>query len=187
MPTTIESCTITVTITLIKNLTQTSMDLRYNTILDNLITTIVGKNKTISFNELHRMTNQIYKKIPRSVFTFHIKKLIDEGLLGKDDDGKRGKPVYYFLTEKAKQEVRLKIRGEISKIENNDDDKRRKLYLLLLVSEFTFREDEYGCIKTEDELEEFLAKIHTSRQHLVIHDEGGIYRALGKIITRYKP
>ena len=100
------------------------------------------------------MTSHIYKKISRSAFTFHIKKLIDDQLLRKDDDGKRGRPVYYFLTEKAKQQVRLKIRGEISKIKNNDDYKRRRnLYLLLLVSESVVREDTYGSIKTEEELE----------------------------------
>ena len=61
------------------------------------------------YMELFRAIKNTYRKISIDAFNSHIKNMIGKALISKDDNGQRGKRVYYFLTEKAKQLQRLKI------------------------------------------------------------------------------
>lgn len=125
----------------------------------------------MGYNELYRDVCLVYKRIAKGAFNFHIKKMLIENLLHKSDTGERGKPVYYSLSYKAKQEQRLRILEHISQHQNEDDEReteeqrRQRMYILLFFLESHAKPED---LATEDKFDEFLAKIHESKKDLVI-------------------
>ena len=77
----------------------------------------------------------LYRKISIDAFNFHIKKLILNGILERGRDQGRGSIIYYSLTDKAKQQQRLKILTVKPKKERIlfekelEEERRVKLYL----------------------------------------------------------
>ena len=60
-------------------------------------------NKT-SFNELYRGICRSYKKISRTTFSFHLRRMrVEDELIDRDDNLVRGTMVNYFLIEAGKQ------------------------------------------------------------------------------------
>jgi DNA-binding HxlR family transcriptional regulator len=124
-----------------------------------------------------------YRPISRDAFNSHIKKLLSDGYIDKNDTGKRGKKVYYFLTEKTKQMQRLKVLNFKSKkktAELNDqseEEKRLNAYLsIFFISEHITYE-----FKTKEQLENFLSKARVSMNDLVSRGKPSIeHRADGK-------
>jgi hypothetical protein len=122
--------------------------------------------------QLYYAISKLYKKISLDAFNFHIKKMINNRLIDKNDTGARGKKVYYFLTEKAKQQKRLKIlasRSQEEKIQfemESEVERRQKLYFLLL----WFRQNWKPVYRISDErdLDNLLSMVGSSKKDLEI-------------------
>jgi DNA-binding HxlR family transcriptional regulator len=107
--------------------------------IDNSIIDMLNKNKKMYYMGLYRAICKAYKKISIDAFNFHLKTMRDKNLIDRQDSKERGKKVYYFLSEKAKQEQRLKIlqfksqKGKINLKRESDEGRRQKLYFLMLL------------------------------------------------------
>ena len=107
--------------------------------IDNSIIDMLNKNKKMYYMGLYRAICKAYKKISIDAFNFHLKTMRDKNLIDRQDSKERGKKVYYFLSEKAKQEQRLKIlqfksqEGKINLKRESDEGRRQKLYFLMLL------------------------------------------------------
>ncbi|AIC16490.1 hypothetical protein NVIE_022300 [Nitrososphaera viennensis EN76] len=62
--------------------------------------------RKLHYLDLKRKAAQLLERttIPSETFNIHVKKLINDGILRKEDSGGRGKPVYYWLTPRAIKE-----------------------------------------------------------------------------------
>src|SRR5215831_20978827 len=76
--------------------------------IDTWIIRALTEKATLHYMGLLEYTRKSYRHISLDTFNSHIKKMLSEGYIVKNT-GKRGKKVYYFLTEKTKQMERLKI------------------------------------------------------------------------------
>jgi DNA-binding MarR family transcriptional regulator len=111
--------------------------MRFDEGIDKCIVEQLTKNHAMSFLELFREVKNSYKKISIAAYNFHIKKLVTEDLIGRQDSGERGRKVNYSLTQKAKQLHRLKIlefksdkqRAVLER--ETREERQKKLYLLL--------------------------------------------------------
>jgi hypothetical protein len=140
-----------------------------DTRIDEAILRALYINKTLTFNTLLEKAGRIrgknYNKhskkyeIARAAFNSHIKYLVKENMIDKYDHG-RGKPVEYFLTYKAKQQIRLKFFNPDSKLNKNSaidtetKEKRENMYLLL-----------FFVLKDEQEMYDLLSSVN-------IHNKG---------------
>jgi DNA-binding HxlR family transcriptional regulator len=163
--------------------------------IDRAIIRALYINTTLSSNELRRQAGRSYKKVWPSVFFDHIEHLIKQKLIDKNETGGRGKKVYYFLTEKAKEAYRAGILEITEKKEDNDTKHtqrlrnrfekesqelmRQKMYLLL----FFFGTIDHPVyeLHSEMELKQFLSKLGLSRNDLKPIEDGfgknGLLRA----------
>jgi hypothetical protein len=163
--------------------------LEYDVLIDQSIVSILQRENTCSYNELYRYVCKKHRKVARESFNFHIKKLQDEKAIQKNDSGARGKKVYYFLTEEAKQKQRLQILEHLAKKDKKvfdnktKESKRKKLYLLLLFLESMMKP---RFLPTEDDLSKFLSMIGTSRKHLTVKEKN-YYENDRRIVTRFEP
>src|SRR5215467_6845771 len=102
--------------------------------IDNWIVRALTEKATLHYMGLLEYT---YRHISLDTFNSHIKKMLSEGYIVKNDTGKRGKKVYYFLTEKTKQMERLKIldfksKKEIAELNNqSEEEKRLSAYIVI--------------------------------------------------------
>jgi hypothetical protein len=121
---------------------------------------------TSSFNELLKKVEESLKRKPlsRSVFTFHLNKLLNDGVLCRHDIGIRGIKVYYFLTEYGKQQFIL-----YPSKEQEDKERLEKVYqfLLFFVSEYQDKGVSYR-LDSEQDFDNFLSRIHVSKNDLEV-------------------
>jgi DNA-binding HxlR family transcriptional regulator len=121
-------------------------------------------NKT-SFNELYREICKIYKKISRTTFSFHLRRMMEEDkLIDREDNSGRGTIVNYFLTEAGKQKYRFYF-PSTSTNQQLDEENLEKIYQLLFL--FTNARI-FNTLQTEKEFETFLSKIPISRDKLIV-------------------
>jgi hypothetical protein len=79
--------------------------------MDNAIVDELASHGSISYLELiDRVVKLRGKTMSFETFNFHLKKMLKENILKKDDKG-RGKQVFYSLTEDAKKQRHLNILG----------------------------------------------------------------------------
>src|SRR5215207_2370746 len=169
--------------------------MRYDDSVDTQIIATLREKSTSSFNELYKKVKESRKRkiMSRSVFTFHLNKLVNNGVIGKHDKGIRGTKVYYFLTEYGKQQLRLyPSKGQ------EDKQRLERIYQLLLffVSEYHDKGVSYR-LDSEKDFDNFLSKIHISKSDLVIDsvrrsDSKGMYPTENKMyesrtITEFRP
>lgn len=128
--------------------------------------TILREAPTSSFNELLKRAQGSLKgrSLSRSVFTFHLNKMLNDGVLGKYDRGSRGIKVYYFLTEYGKQQFLLYPSKEQ---ENTERLEKVYQFLLFFVSEYQDREVPYR-LDSEKDFDNFLSRIHLSKNDLEV-------------------
>lgn len=152
--------------------------MQYDTSIDVRILTALSKSNTRHFNNLYETVKKSEKGkiMSRSVFTFHLNKLMNDGIVGKHDEGQRGTRVYYFLTDSGKQQYRFYPSNELEKKERFGG-----VYQLLFffVSKYHDKGISYR-LDSEEEFENFLSKIHISREDLVVDsvrydNSGGMY------------
>src|SRR3954468_19012352 len=85
--------------------------MQYDNDIDNVIVDELASNGPISYLELEdRVVKRRGKTMSFETFNFHLKKMVKENVLKKDDRG-RGKQVFYSLTEDAKKQRQLNILG----------------------------------------------------------------------------
>ena len=77
--------------------------------IDTWIIRSLTEKATLHYMGLLEYTRKSYRHISLDTFNSHIKKMLSEDYIGKNDTDERGKKVYYFLTEKTKQMERLRI------------------------------------------------------------------------------
>jgi hypothetical protein len=113
-----------------------------------------------------------YRQISFDAFNRHLKRLVSEKLVSREDAG-LGKKVKYSLTEKAKQRRRLKILELKSPKEKQrldlitTEQKRKNLFILLLL----FRQKCCYKFETEEAFENFLLQFDLAREDLSILGE----------------
>jgi DNA-binding HxlR family transcriptional regulator len=89
--------------------------LKYDKLLDQKIVEILyeksfnNNDSTLGYNELYREICKIYRKISKGVYDFHIKKLVNEGIIEKKRSNKKNNAVYCYLTTKAKDEKKMQL------------------------------------------------------------------------------
>jgi DNA-binding HxlR family transcriptional regulator len=121
-------------------------------------------NKT-SFNELYRGICRSYKKISRTTFSFHLKRMIDEDkLIDREDDLVRGTIVNYFLTELGKQKYRFYFSLTPTNQQINEENLEKIYQLLFLFANANI----YKALYSEKEFEDFLSKIPISKDQLIV-------------------
>lgn len=168
--------------------------MRYIDDIDRHIIGILSEKSTSSFNELlKKVEERLRRSMSRPVFTFHLKKLLNDSVIDKHDKGQRGIKVYYFLTEYGKQQLLLyPSKGQ------EDKEKLEKVYQLLLffVSEYHDKGVSYR-LDSEMDFDNFLSRIHVSKSDLEVDsvqrsDSAGMYPIENKIyesktITKFRP
>lgn len=114
------------------------------TIVDILFQKSENLTECLGFNQLFKKLNEKYKeikepqykKISRDKYNFHIKRLVEEGILERRKTENK-QAVNYCLTSKAKKEKILKLlefkskREKQNYLNDNDEIKRTRLFLLL--------------------------------------------------------
>jgi hypothetical protein len=119
--------------------------------------------------------------------------MIGKTLISKNDNGERGKKVYYFLTEKAKQLQRLKIlesksAERIATLEiKRRGERHTKIYIFL----FHFMEfmRKYPKQLTKQEVSAILTNLQSSENDFVEDEKGEMEYRNGKYEKwkQYKP
>src|SRR5215207_1157221 len=121
-------------------------------------------NKT-SFNELYRVICRSHKKISRTTFSFHLKRMMQEDkLIDREDDLVRGTIVNYFLTEPGKQKHRFYFSLTSKNRQINDENLKKVYQLLFLFANANI----YETLHSEKELKDFLSKIPISKDQLIV-------------------
>src|SRR5215831_5746175 len=139
--------------------------------IDKWIVRALTEKATLHYMGLLEYTRKSYRHISLDTFNSHIKKMLSEDYIGKNDTGERGKKVYYFLTEKTKQMERLKIldfksKREIAELNNQSKEERRLCAYIVIF--FLGLGYDYP-LKTEEELKNFLSEAGVSLNDLVLH------------------
>jgi DNA-binding HxlR family transcriptional regulator len=155
--------------------------MKFDEQLNESIVKVLSQNSNHYMGLFHEI--QSYRHVSLDTFNSHIKTMLSEGYIDKNDTGKRGKKVYYFLTEKTKQLQRLKIlefkskrkraeyilylksKNEIAESNSQSEEERRvNMYLLIF-----FLTNTLGyTFKTEEQLNDFLSEAGVSRNDLVL-------------------
>src|SRR5215831_7620337 len=141
--------------------------------IDTWIIRALTEKATLHYMGLLEYTRKSYRHISLDTFNSHIKKMLLEGYIGKDDTGERGKKVYYFLTEKTKQMERLKIlnfksKKEIAELNNQSKEERRvSAYIVIFFLALRY----YYLLKTEEELKNFLSEAGVSLNDLILYSK----------------
>jgi DNA-binding transcriptional ArsR family regulator len=181
MPTAIDCCISTVIIKVIKGMTESTIgksinmngntasrhysddynsedNSNYDTSID--IAIINSDCRSVSSGELKKRVEQILGvTIPPSIFSRHIKKMLSQNELIKDDTGKRGeKSVFYSLTEVVKKRRELRLLRL---------DKKQSLFKKIYTNLFLHGITE-GDYYLSPNLNEILSDIHVSNKDLVI-------------------
>jgi DNA-binding HxlR family transcriptional regulator len=132
--------------------------MRYDLKIDGIIIKCLNE-RDMHWNELYRHVCESYKHISYDAFTKHLKILRSKKLVDRNDIKERGVKVYYFLTEEARQQRRLKIlqyksSKERTRMEIKTNEDRRQAVLILL---FLFRKRHTYHLETEQDFDDFLS------------------------------
>jgi hypothetical protein len=138
--------------------------------ISNWITEALRGGKRLGRNKIYDYVNLRYRKsrnkatnLSKDVFGNHLKFLVQNNIVSKDDAGQRGTTIEHFLTLDAEQQIRDKTLDLIAlkkkngeAVEITSQTKLKALYVLILMfnhtTSFEFRSD--------DELLSFLAPFH---------------------------
>lgn len=118
------------TVNLINNLIQITLLAKdYNHYYDDYIIEALHKHERLSHNELRRIVGHDYlkKSIPYDTFCSHVQKMTENGSISiiNKDSFRRGQRIFYTLTEKTRQSMRL---GLLNKDYNEGNNQIFKIY-----------------------------------------------------------
>jgi hypothetical protein len=128
--------------------------------IDNAIVNELNIISSVCYLELkRRFEESLNRTISFDTYNVHLRKMLKENILNKQDDGKRGKSVFYSLTEGAKKQIQLNLLGV-----NPEQTLFRRIY------ENLFFYDVYhaplNVISTEEELDRLLLEFNATRNDL---------------------
>jgi hypothetical protein len=160
-----------------KNITRTSPDfilVRWDYDIDEWIIEALQKNRRLGRNEIYDFVDQRYKEaknkttsLSKDVFDKHLKFLLQNDIVGKNDAGQRGTRIEHFLIQDANRKLQMgtldlrAIKNQYKKqnkklVEITPQMKFKALYIMILMfnntTSFEFR--------NKDELISFLAPFH---------------------------
>ena len=130
----------------------------------------LGENKRLGRNEIYYYVDKQYREVrqkrinlSKDVFDKHLKFLVQNCIVGKNDAGQRGTRIEHFLTQKAKRGLQM---GTLDLIALKNQDKKlmeitpqmklKALYILILMFNHTTSFE----FQNKDELLSFLAPFH---------------------------
>jgi DNA-binding HxlR family transcriptional regulator len=142
---------------------------KWNYEIDKWITEALKKNR-LGRNEIYHEVNKRYKKarhktisLSKDVIDGHLKFLIQNGIVDKNDVGRRGTRIEHFLTPEAIRQLQTKaldlkaLKNHNKKqVEITRKTKFKALYILILM----FNHTTSFKFRNEDELISFLAPFH---------------------------
>jgi hypothetical protein len=155
----------------------------YDKLMDETIVDILFENaenltECMGYNQLFNKLNEKYKeikgfnkKISRDKYNFHIKRLVEEGILERKETGKKDRSVNYCLTSKTRKEKLLKLVNFKSKREQKkyliytDEIKRTRLFFLLF---FVLTEKKIITLHNDEELRLFLFDNELTMENLKV-------------------
>ena len=115
---------------------------------------------SVSYLELKRRIEELLNRtISFDTYNVHLRKMLKENILNKQDDGKRGKHVFYSLTEEAKKQIQLNLLGV-----NPEQIIFRRIYEKLFFYDVYHKS--LNIISTEEELDRLLLEINATRNDL---------------------
>lgn len=138
--------------------------MQYNKKVDEIIVSVLLQNERMSYLKLKGEVEKIiypkqdHRHLSKSVYKFHIDQLLKDKVLHKEDDGKRGKEVYYSLTKAAKKKRQLNLLGI---------DPKQTLFRQIYADLF-FNSIIYSSFLNITDLDAFLSEISASRTDLKI-------------------
>jgi DNA-binding HxlR family transcriptional regulator len=138
--------------------------------IDDWIIKALRKNKRLGRNKIYDYVDQRYREarqkgtnLSKDVFDKHLKFLVQNGIVGKNDAGQRGTRIEHFLTQEANRKLQM---GTLDLIALKNQDKKRieitpqlkfkALYILILM----FNHTTSFVFQNKDELRSFLAPFH---------------------------
>lgn len=126
--------------------------MQYDNQIDNAIVDTLALHGSISYLELKdKIVKHRGKTMSFETFNFHLKKMLKEKILKKDDMG-RGKKVFYSLTEDAKKQRHLNILGV-----NPQQLLFRRIYEKLFFYEIYY--SPLNIVSSKDDLFKILAEL----------------------------
>src|SRR5215467_11359992 len=127
--------------------------------IDRTIIDVLSRHEKMNYRQLKKEIEKRCKRtIPPKTWSTHLKIMQKENYLIKDDTGQRTRPVYYSLTEYARQLRDLKILRM---------DPQRVVFLQIYANLFSGVIIE-GNTYVGVDLENILNEIHTSREELCV-------------------
>jgi hypothetical protein len=147
---------------------------KWDSQIDNWITEVLKKKSRLGRNEIYHEVNNRYKKarhktisLSKDVIAGHLKFLIENGIVGKNDVGQRGTRIEHFLTPDAIRQLQTKaldlkaLKNKTKKqnrtlVQITRKTKFKALYILILM----FNHTTSFVFRNEDELISFLAPFH---------------------------
>jgi len=138
--------------------------------IDDWILKVLDANERLGRNKIYEHVDERYKKVrkkanslSKDVFDKHLKFLIENAIIGKNDAGQKGTIIEHFLNPEAKQQFQmgtLDLRALKNKSEKSTGImtqlKFKALYTLILMFNHTTSYE----FRNEDELISFLAPFH---------------------------
>jgi len=138
--------------------------------IDDWIIKALRKNKRLGRNKIYDYVDQRYREarhkgtnLSKDVFDKHLKFLVQNSIVGKNDAGQRGTRIEHFLTQEANRKLQM---GTLDLIALKNQDKKRieitpqlkfkALYILILM----FNHTTSFVFQNKDELRSFLAPFH---------------------------
>ena len=168
---------------------------------DNVVNILFQRSKnitecTMGYNQLYKKLNEKYKEIKgsdfkeirRDKYNFHIKRLVEEGILERRETGKKDRSVNYCLTTKTRNEKLLQLLEFKSKKEqkqyliDTNETKRARLFLLLF---FSFLDKKQMKLYSEEELKLFLSDNNLSIENLKVEKTTNFW-SLNDKVTYYE-
>lgn len=134
--------------------------MQYDKNIDQVIINELGQYEHLGYLELKkRVEKSLNRTISFDTYNVHLKQMLKENTLSKQDNRERGKPVFYSLTEKAKKQNHLNLLGI-----NPKQILFRRIYEKVFFYEIFHTP--LNIISSEQELDAFLSEVNATRNDL---------------------
>ncbi len=134
--------------------------MQYDENIDQAIVSVLGECHPLGFLKLKEaIDNLLDRTLSFETYNRHLKQMTKRNIIRKQDNKKRGKPVFYSLTEDTKRQYQLKLFGL-----NPQRTLFKKIYEKIFFYEI-FHTPLY-ILGSEEKLDAFLVETNTSRSDL---------------------
>lgn len=144
----------------------------------NGIVKLLVKDGTLNYTSLYdKLTADLGRKLSHRDYNAHLRYMVGEKILHKQEVEGKGSSRFYHLTESSRKQYRLRILGM-----GNEFEKRLSLYHLLIYFEAFKR----GKILNDKQLITLLKKMGTSKNKLKQIDINEFKNLLPNLVTAYE-